>query len=162
MINIGSKLKRFVLLFTDLIDLILFFKENDFFIDNFNDDWCDWVEDDSQDCVCFFCQYKAKFDNVKQHMHEFHKFDFNQILSLQDFYHRIKIVNFIRKRLFTNQCYICDRKYSDPKSIENHLIESEHIFQLPTEDLFDFPEYYFSTIDDDCFLLFLDDFNDIS
>lgn len=90
-----------------------------------------------------------------------HGFDFHAILTLQDFYHRIKVVNFIRKRLFTNNCYICDFQSADPERLERHMADSDHISKLPDTSVYDVPEYYFSTLEDDSFLFFLDDFSDI-
>lgn len=130
-------------------------QENDFY----DEEWNDWVEEDKkQDCLCFFCPYKCKFDKVKQHMRETHHFDFSLITSMADFYDRIKAVNFIRKRFFTNQCFNCDIQTPSFPLLEEHLAATRHITTAPAKDLFNQPEYYFPTYEDDGFLFFLDEF----
>ena len=94
-------------------------------------------------------------------MFERHYFDFTAtILSLDDFYDRIKLVNFIRRQIATKQCFNCDAKYDDLEQLLAHLITSGHMSAAPSRDQFNHPEYYFPTYEDDCFLFFLDDFHE--
>lgn len=133
--------------------------ENDLYVDN--DEWCDWIDDenDKMDCLCFFCPYQNKFNNAKKHLLEVHRFDFNKIYKMNDFYDRIKMVNYIRKSLSEHKCFICQRQFRNADLILEHLEESGHISLLPPKELFEYPEYYYPTFDNDCFLLFLDELN---
>ncbi|XP_027200176.2 LOW QUALITY PROTEIN: zinc finger protein 277 [Dermatophagoides pteronyssinus] len=139
-------------------------KENDFYIDNTNDDWDDWIVDDDNDnqldCLCFFCPFKQKFDNIRQHLRMEHDFDFDKILAIDDFYDRIMIINFIRKNILTNQCYICQDTFENRDNLFEHLQNTRHMTRLPSKNVYHSPEYYFPALDDDCFLMFLDDCND--
>ncbi|KAH7646125.1 zinc finger protein 277 [Dermatophagoides farinae] len=136
-------------------------KENDFYIDNTSNDWDDWIDDDDKlDCVCFFCPYKNKFDNIRQHLLGEHDFDFDRILAIDDFYERIMVINFMRKNMLINQCFFCRDSFQNTEHLVKHLSNTQHITKLPLKEFYHSPEYYFPTLDDDCFLMFLDDCDD--
>lgn len=43
------------------------------------------------------------------------------------------------------------------ESLRQHLAENEHVKVFPSSELWDQPEYYFSTFEDDSLLCLLDD-----
>ncbi|KPM03895.1 zinc finger protein 277-like protein [Sarcoptes scabiei] len=136
-------------------------KENDLYInDCSDDDWQDWIDDDKLDCLCFFCPKQHRFSQLKKHLLKEHLFDFNKIYSYENFYDRIKFVNFIRKCSFTNQCFYCQEQYENRNILNHHLRDTSHSSLMPMKDSFQSPEYYFSTLDDDYILLFLDKIDD--
>lgn len=137
-------------------------QENDFYIDNYNEDWCDWVEDDRSSCLCFFCPFSSKFDQIKEHLNVKHNFDFDRlILEKPDYYDRVRLVNYVRKKAQTNQCYICEEAFVERAQLLEHLTWSNHSYSDLKSECYSGPEFYFPTLDDDCLLFFLDDFKDV-
>ncbi len=43
------------------------------------------------------------------------------------------------------------------EELQKHLSENDHVKHFPSSDLWDQPEYYFSTFEDDSLLCLLDD-----
>lgn len=136
--------------------------ENDFYIDMRDEEWKDWTGDDRLECLCFFCPYRSKFDAMKKHLLENHEFDFDRILSFDDFYDRIRLVNFVRKRIECRQCFVCHLQCATDEELTLHLTVSGHVKQLPEKAAFSDLLYYFPTLDDDALLSFLDDFSDVT
>ncbi|GBP55657.1 Zinc finger protein 277 [Eumeta japonica] len=119
-------------------------------------DWSEWTEDNGPMIMCLFCDHsEMDYDCILDHMERVHYFSFIEVTSGLDFYHKIKIVNFIRRQIHMKRCFNCDLKFEDVKNIEKHMRESKH-FHL-NKLKWDQPEYYFPTYEDDLFLSFIQD-----
>lgn len=118
--------------------------------------WSDW-EGDVQSLTCLFCpQNDTSFVELKNHMKIEHKIDFDQQTAGMTFYDRIKIVNFVRRKIHVLQCIKCDQKFKTSGELQSHLSEQKH-YSIGDRKQWDLPEYFFSTYEDDGFLCSLDD-----
>lgn len=54
-------------------------------------------------------------------------------------------------------CFICSKNFGSSEELLKHLETDGHIREFPDMDLWDQPEYYFSTFEDDNLLCLLDD-----
>ena len=66
----------------------------------------------------------------------------------------------MRKNMLINQCFFCRDSFQNTEHLVKHLSNTQHITKLPLKEFYHSPEYYFPTLDDDCFLMFLDDCDD--
>ncbi|XP_066602399.1 zinc finger protein 277-like [Prorops nasuta] len=114
--------------------------------------WSDWNDDDVT-IKCLFCSHVNK-DRliIFDHMEKEHNFRFVEVLNNYNFYHKIKIVNYIRRQIRLKRCIYCELE-SD--IILSHMSEEKH-FKLPGQQIWDQPEYYFPTDENDSFLYHLD------
>ncbi|XP_014371254.2 zinc finger protein 277 [Papilio machaon] len=122
-------------------------------------DWSQWTEENGPLITCLLCDHgETEYQSILDHMEQKHDFSFTKETDGLLFYHKIKIVNFIRRQVYLKQCWTCDTKFDDAKNLEKHLKETKH-WQLP-EKMWDQPEFYFPTYEDDLFLCFINDDND--
>lgn len=129
--------------------------ENDSNVDS-DPEWSDWTEENGPLITCLLCEHTEKeYDKTLDHMEKQHEFSFAKVTEGMDFYHKVKIVNYIRRQIHLKQCLSCDTKFNDAKNLEKHLKETKH-WELCKEK-WDQPEYYFPTYEDDLFLCFIQD-----
>jgi hypothetical protein len=122
------------------------------------EDWNDPV----QTYFCLFCDDAFETeDEILNHMISQHKYDLKSIISQMklSFYNQVKLINYIRRQVLTNTCFICQKKLDTKAEFLQHLHENDfqHIAEFPSADLWDQPEYFFSTFEDDSLLCLLDD-----
>ncbi|XP_026495750.2 zinc finger protein 277 [Vanessa tameamea] len=119
-------------------------------------EWSEWTEENGPLITCLLCdQTEMEFESILNHMERKHEFSFSKATSGFDFYHKIKIVNYIRRQIHLKQCLSCETKFDDSRNLEKHLKEMKH-WTLHKEK-WDQPEYYFPTYEDDLFLCFIHD-----
>lgn len=119
-------------------------------------EWSEWTEDTGPSITCLFCKHgEMEYDHILDHMERQHYFSFTKATVGLDFYHKIKIVNYIRRQVHLKQCLNCDTKFDDCTNLIKHMKDSKH-FTL-TKTKWDQPEYYFPTYEDDLFLCFIQD-----
>lgn len=119
-------------------------------------DWSDWTEDNGPLITCLLCDHsESEYEIILDHMEKQHEFPFSTLTSNIDFYHKIKIVNFIRRQIHLKQCLSCDTKFNDCKNLEKHMRDSKHL--VLSKERWDQPEYFFPTYEDDLFLCFIHD-----
>ncbi|RNA31813.1 zinc finger protein 277-like [Brachionus plicatilis] len=117
------------------------------------EDWNDPV----QTYCCLFCDESFEDETeIVDHMNLGHKFDLKSTQFLS-FYNQIKLINYIRRQVFLKNCFICSQKFDSNEELLKHLEADDHIKEFPNMDLWDQPEYYFSTFEDDNLLCLLDD-----
>lgn len=123
-------------------------------------DWSEWEDRDQKiEIICLFCQYKEiEFDHVKQHMRECHQFHFDAISEHLNFYQKVKITNYIRRKIHLKQCLKCDEGFEDLETLLAHMKEMKH-FSCDGSS-YEKPEYFFPTFEDDSFLCHLDNITD--
>merc|ERR1719468_424217 len=120
------------------------------------EDWTDPV----QTYYCLFCDNSFENENeIFDHMINKHQFDLNEINSSNQlsFYNQVKLVNYIRRQVYSKQCFICKKQTNSMGELRTHLKENNHIKQFPDCEHWDQPEFYFSTFEDDSLLCLLDD-----
>jgi hypothetical protein len=136
---------------------------NDRDIDKIQGHWNDWIEEslDSRDVelVCLFCkEIKTQISELKEHMNDQHSFDFDHLVKNYTFYQRVKIVNFIRKKMICSTCHVCLEFFPD---LRQHFFDSGHWRDLPKESDWENPKYLLPSLKNDNLLCCLGDEKDI-
>ena len=119
----------------------------------------DW-NDPIQTYFCLFCENSFENeDDILSHMMKYHKFDLKKYLSENNlsFYNQVKLINYIRQQMFSNNCFVCKGNFDSKEQLLSHLNDNEHLNKFPEKDYWDLPDYYFSTFEDDNLLCLLDD-----
>ncbi|CAH1395147.1 unnamed protein product [Nezara viridula] len=120
-------------------------------------DWSDWQETLTLSIVCLFCEESfSSWENVLNHMIHVHNFNYEDSTSEMDFYEQVKLVNFIRRQLYRNRCINCDNEFSNRVETLEHMISQIHNI-MPSKDLWNQPEFYFPTYENDAFLCQIED-----
>ncbi|PNF33428.1 hypothetical protein B7P43_G03360 [Cryptotermes secundus] len=124
--------------------------------------WSDWEEDEDKvenPVVCLFCERSSSFDEIQSHMNNAHGFDFTRISVDMDFYHQVKLVNYVRRQVYMGHCPYCDKILPNRRELLEHMSMESH-FIVPQMQLWDQPEYFFPTYENDSFLCHLNDHQD--
>ncbi|KAK7791500.1 hypothetical protein R5R35_008853 [Gryllus longicercus] len=126
-------------------------------------DWSDWEEENVEPkIVCLFCdEGRSNFEDTLDHMSQSHGFQYKDICSSYNlnFYQQIKLVNYIRLQMYNLKCSYCDKAFGIKKELLVHMTEENH-YKIPESAVWDQPEYYFPTYENDSFLCHLDDTQD--
>jgi hypothetical protein len=78
-----------------------------------------------------------------------------------DFYQRVKAVNYLRRQAHLLRCGFCDGVFDTKDCLTLH-IESELHARLPDDTtLWDQPQFFFPTFENDPLLTALEDFNEM-
>ncbi|XP_068132607.1 zinc finger protein 277 isoform X2 [Hyperolius riggenbachi] len=127
--------------------------------DNNEEDWSDW-EEHPVFAVCLFCEKQEdSTENLLSHMKDIHQFDLHKIkvqLGLK-FYQQVKLVNFIRRQIHQCRCHGCQEKFQSKTELITHMEKENHISVLPERSVWDQPQYYFPTYENDSLLCNLSD-----
>lgn len=131
---------------------------DDEIFENDNSEWSEWSENDKEMLItCLFCTHKnCDFNSILFHMIESHNFDFEKSTKNVNFYQKVKIVNFIRRKIHLKQCLNCSDSFESLDELLTHLSSQNHL--ICNEKSYDRPEFYFPTFEDDSFLCNLDNF----
>ncbi|XP_072393207.1 zinc finger protein 277 [Diabrotica undecimpunctata] len=126
---------------------------------NADEEYSDWNE--KEDLItCLFCKSKETDINVIcLHMESDHDFSFVDVTKDLDYYQKVKLINYIRKQMHQNKCLYCDKKFNIILDLQMHLMEENH-YKIPDLKIFDQPEFYFPTYENDAFLYLIDDVED--
>ncbi|XP_074645337.1 zinc finger protein 277-like [Tubulanus polymorphus] len=129
--------------------------------DNENDeDWNDWQEEGGNDAVCLFCdESKTTGVALLHHMKEIHCFDMQKFIREQKlyFYQKLKLVNYIRRQIHQCLCIFCSVKFDTKQKLMTHMVDTGHISTIPSQEIWDLPQYYFPTYENDNLLYSLED-----
>ncbi|XP_060818823.1 zinc finger protein 277 [Bombus pascuorum] len=116
------------------------------------DTWSDW-NDEGIGISCLFCTYSDKyFHLILTHMKAEHDFDFKIASKDLTFYQKVKVVNYVRRQIHLKQCVFCEMKVDN---VLEHMKEENH-FKIPSQKVWDQPEYYFPMNENESFLYNLD------
>lgn len=125
--------------------------------DDNESNWSDW-EEDEVDITCLFCEFKSKdFTRLKEHMKTSHMVNFELESRKLSFYDRVKMVNFVRRSMYKMECIKCGSVWNNVDQFQDHLKMNNH-YSLGENKDWNYPQYFFSTYEDDAFLQHLDDF----
>ncbi|CAL8322870.1 unnamed protein product [Gadus morhua 'NCC'] len=128
-------------------------------VDPADDDWSDWRAHPVR-AVCLFCEQQAEsMDRMYSHMEDAHGFHLRQLktrLGLR-FYQQVKLVNYIRRELHQCRCYGCQEKFGSKEEVLQHIMAADHVMQLPALSVWDQPQYFFPTYENDGLLCVLVD-----
>ncbi|XP_008286038.1 zinc finger protein 277 [Stegastes partitus] len=128
-------------------------------VDDENDDWSDW-QAHPVSAVCLFCDHQSEtMDQIYTHMKEAHRFDLHNLkteLNLK-FYQQVKLVNFIRRQIHQSRCYSCQENFDSRADVLHHIMTEGHVMKLPEMPVWDQPQYYFPTYENDALLCTLSD-----
>ncbi|CAH1117720.1 unnamed protein product [Phaedon cochleariae] len=126
---------------------------------NTDEEYSDWNEDADQ-IICLFCKHKdVNINTLCLHMDADHDFDFIQQSEHLDFYQKVKLINYIRKQVYDLKCIFCDELFQSSSQLTNHLVDNNH-YKIPDVKIFDQPEFYFPTYENDSLLYLIDDVED--
>ncbi|XP_059485528.1 zinc finger protein 277 [Neocloeon triangulifer] len=119
--------------------------------------WSDWCEEDeAAKLTCLFCDHQAKhLQALNCHSQVQHDGFSLENINLS-FYLQVKLVNYIRRQVHMNACPVCNEQFPSKIKLVEHL-QSERHYTLPEESLFDQPQYFFPTYEDDAVLFQLED-----
>jgi hypothetical protein len=136
------------------------FSEEREIFENDDQEWSEWNENDKTiQITCLFCAHTASnFDEIIQHIMKIHDFDFEKVTENFNFYQKVKLVNFIRRKIHLKQCLSCDENFENSENLLCHLKHENHL--KCDRKLFDKPEFFFPTFEDDNFLCHLDNFDE--
>ncbi|XP_070506951.1 zinc finger protein 277 [Chironomus tepperi] len=128
--------------------------------ENEDSEWNEWNEQDKEILTtCLFCTHKDKdFNELLGHMKLIHNFNFEEITINLNFYKKVKLVNYIRRKVHLKQCLSCDESFENAEILLTHLSHENHN-QCDVKS-FDKPEFFFPTFEDDNFLCHLDNFDE--
>lgn len=128
--------------------------------ENDDSEWSEWNEQDKEiQTTCLFCSLKENdFNRLLKHVSQFHNFDFEKVTEKFNFYQKVKLVNYIRRKIHLRQCLSCEESFENLDMMLSHLNEQNHLHC--DVKIFDKPEFFFPTFEDDNFLCYLDNFNE--
>ncbi|XP_050025767.1 zinc finger protein 277 isoform X2 [Dermacentor andersoni] len=125
------------------------------------DEFEDW-EDESEETslVCLMCsEAYASIPAITRHMKDIHKFDFTKIRESLGFYQQVKVINYLRKQVYLNACFVCSEKFSCHYQLLSHLSSNVHDNNVIDKSCWDQPQFYFPTYENDQLLCTLEDEN---
>lgn len=123
-------------------------------------EWTDWQEDEESNLICLICtEARTDLHSVIEHMKEAHRFDFSKVTKGLGFYQQIKVINFLRKQVYVNACFVCGSKFQSRAELLSHLSSEDHDNNSIEQSRWDQPQYYFPTYENDQLLCALEDEN---
>ncbi|KAL3852351.1 hypothetical protein ACJMK2_016006 [Sinanodonta woodiana] len=124
-----------------------------------DDEWSGWEEEAGCQAVCLFCEFtSSNAEKLRSHMSELHDFDLQDIklrLAL-NFYQQVKLVNFIRRQVHLGICIGCQQKFETKEELIDHMHQEVHTNQIAEQAIWDQPQYFFPTYENDNLLCQLD------
>ncbi|KAL3234185.1 hypothetical protein MRX96_022622 [Rhipicephalus microplus] len=123
------------------------------------DDIEDW-EDEAEETrfICLICsEAYASIQSITGHMKDIHKFDFMKIRERLGFYQQVKVINYIRKQVYLNVCFVCLGKFHNHHELLSHISCSVHDNNAINKSFWDQPQFYFPTYENDQLLCALED-----
>ncbi|CAB3385833.1 Hypothetical predicted protein [Cloeon dipterum] len=125
-----------------------------------DESWSDWCDDEAESpLVCLFCDHQSKhLHALNCHSQVQHNGFTLDNLNLS-FYLQVKLVNYIRRQVYLNACPVCNESFDCKSSLDEHLLSSQH-YTVPDVSLFDQPQFFFPTYENDAVLSQLEDAND--
>lgn len=119
-----------------------------------DDHWSDWGDEDEGEMICLFCSTREKkSDDMRNHLLKEHEFQLET--KKYNFYEKIKFINYIRRQVHLLRCISCNEHFEKSEDLQSHMINQRHFDS--DRKLWDKPEYFFPTYEDDKLLYTFDD-----
>lgn len=119
-------------------------------------DWSDW-EGDHEPISCLFCAHtELKFALLKAHIQRKHCLCLDAQLADLTFYQKVKVVNYVRRQMYTLKCVTCAAAFDSKDALEAHMATAQHC-GIGDRAQWDQPEFFFPTYEDDPLLCHLED-----
>lgn len=119
-------------------------------------DWSDW-EGANEPIACLFCAHsELRFASLKLHIQRQHSLNLDAKLADLTFYQKVKVINYIRRQMYTRRCVTCRETFATSEALDTHLNREQH-FGIGEKSQWDQPEFFFPTYEDDPMLCHLDD-----
>lgn len=119
--------------------------------------WSDWDEKEITSMVCLLCKHsQSLYSDIITHMKVKHSFDFDALTKNQNFYDKLKMVNYIRRQTYFIRCIECNEEFPNNETLLAHMSTENHM-KITNPTSWNQPEFYFSTYEDDGFLFNLED-----
>ena len=119
-----------------------------------DDHWSDWGDEDETEVICLFCPKKAtKSEDMRTHLLNEHHFELGT--KKYNFYEKVKLINFVRRQMHLVKCISCDEQFDKLVDLQQHMTMEKH--DECDRKLWDKPEYFFPTFEDDALLYQIDD-----
>lgn len=128
------------------------------------DEWSGWEEQSSGQAVCLYCDFSSSNpDKLLQHMQELHDLDLQEIKLRHNlnFYQQVKLINYIGRQVHLGICIGCGEKFNSKTELTDHMHEANHTNSIPDIQVWDQPQYFFPTYENDNLLCQLDDTDDL-
>uniref|UniRef100_A0A6I8RCF2 Zinc finger protein 277 n=1 Tax=Xenopus tropicalis TaxID=8364 RepID=A0A6I8RCF2_XENTR len=126
-------------------------------VDSKTEDWSDW-EENPISAVCLFCENQEDTtEKLLCHMKVMILLTNIKSFTGLNFYQQVKLVNFIRRQMHQCRCHGCQGKFQSMAELTVHLEKEGHFGTLPERSLWDQPQYYFPTYENDSLLCTLSD-----
>lgn len=129
--------------------------------ENCDEEYADWVADsnESDHITCLFCSERtANLQDIERHLLDVHHFHLKEVMEdLGEHYIRVKVVNYLRKQIFQRTCPCCGEACETAPLLQEHLSSKQHCRLPDDRKLYDRPEYFFSTYEDDALLYLIVD-----
>ncbi|KAH8402141.1 hypothetical protein KR009_010003 [Drosophila setifemur] len=121
-------------------------------------DWSDWAADGEPTSIkCLYCPHLGEgFSDLKQHMIDAHRLDFEKETNSLNFYQRVKVVNYLRRQLCMLRCVTCDLQFDELDLLTEHMAQESHC-SIGKKGSWDKPEFFFPYMENDGLLCVLDD-----
>jgi len=120
-------------------------------------DWSDW-RGDLGSAVCLYCAVSySDAGQLQNHMREVHGFDFQETSENLTFYQQVKLVNYIRRQVHLNTCVGCQEVFPNRDDLLEHLTWSPGHCRPGDVTVWDQPQYYFPTYENDNLLCGLEE-----
>eukprot|EP00053_Salpingoeca_punica_P017542 m.169207 g.169207 ORF g.169207 m.169207 type:complete len:472 (-) comp17235_c1_seq3:2766-4181(-) len=127
--------------------------------------WDDWNDEGEASTKCLFCPSACPSPAACfAHMKDAHDFDFWQLVDTWQltFYHRIKLVNFVRHQLEQKKCPQCDASSGTSEELLAHMKENNHFSVRRDAAFWEQAEYFFPIMENDALLCALEDEGEIA
>lgn len=126
--------------------------------DNSDEDWGDWDGNwETENIACLYCTHtETNFQTLKQHMQQTHGVDIDTELANLSFYEKVKVINYVRRQMYTHKCVTCNMEHSGIDDLQQHLSTAKH-YGIGDKTSWDKPEFFFPTYEDDAVLCYLED-----
>ncbi|KAL5015294.1 hypothetical protein ScPMuIL_009564 [Solemya velum] len=127
------------------------------------EEWSQWEDTAGSQATCLFCEFvSSNCVRLKMHMQELHDFDLTELKLRLDlsFYQQVKLINYIRRQVHLGTCYGCEGTFDSKHALLEHMHTDGHTNSIPRPSVWDRPEYYFPTYENDNLLCQLEDSDD--
>ncbi|KAJ8302312.1 hypothetical protein KUTeg_021299 [Tegillarca granosa] len=131
--------------------------------DSDKEEWESWQDVAGSQAVCLYCEFSSgDAEKLQLHMQELHDLDLKELklrLNL-NFYQQVKLINYIRRQVHLFTCIGCQTRFDNKRELIDHMHQEKHTDAIPDTAVWDQPQYFFPTYENDNLLCQLEDNSD--